>query len=715
MKFKFKHASMVLVQIAVAAALAACGGSNGDAASEQSADSASRDAQTESARNAGAQVTLTVSASAGGTVTSSPAGINCASDSNTGCSATFPKKTHVSLTATAADGYEFQNWSGVCSGNTSCEGNLVTSASVGSTFARKQDGGGSSKPVVSYIDTISAPTTGGENNAGGYLSIFGSNFGSQSGLGTTTKVFIGDVEVANYRYLGQSKVGGKLGLQQLTVQVGSLGGAAVGTALPISVVVNGVASNLDQTFTPTNGRVLFVSQTGNDTTAVPGDIGHPYRYLQNNPQYKGAYFASRAGDQVVIRGGNWSDTNGVDSTWMKFSMNAYARNGTPKAWIHITAYPGPINGNAIEDVHYTTPSGASGGIQGPWSAIAGTTGEYIAVSNLRFDVSGGANRDAAPVNFQYSGGHWRVVNNEIGPWTAGNSSTLNAAGVAGHGDTMLVLGNHIHDIQGTSELQNHGIYADTTAQNWEVAYNWIHDMTGGSLVQFNDNEGGAGSYQLPHGGVWQGFTGIQVHHNWLENSVKYGVNFSDQGSTKLGAYSGRIWDNVIIGTQMPPLRILSTQPKQSLWFAFNTLYNCMTVNSGSGNGYVRSEGWSNMSGVTNVFYNNIFSYGPDTVGNTQWFADVGAKQAGDANYDFERNLYYGGSQSPSSIGDGTGIVSDPMFVAPGQSNFQTQSGSPARKATTLELPNGFTVSNDITRLKKRVPGTATDIGAFVGS
>ena len=54
------------------------------------------------------------------------------------------------------------------------------------------------------------------------------NFGSA--LGTGTKVFIGGVEVANYRYLGTAKVGAKLGLQQLTVQVGSLGNAALGMA-----------------------------------------------------------------------------------------------------------------------------------------------------------------------------------------------------------------------------------------------------------------------------------------------------------------------------------------------------------------------------------------------------------------------------------------------------------------------------------------------------
>jgi len=573
--------------------------------------------------------------------------------------------------------------------------------------------GATTAPVVDYVDTTSAPTTGGENGAGGYLSIFGSNFGSASGLGTTTKVYIGGVEVANYRYLGTAKVGAKLGLQQITVQVGSLGGAKVGVAQNIQVVVNGVNSNVNNTFTPTAGKVWFVSLSGNDSTAVANDITHPYRYLQNMNTLTGAYFAMGTGDQVVLRGGNWSDTNGVDSSWMKFGASQYARNGTPSAYISFTAYPGPVKGNAIEDVHYTTPAGASGGFQGPWSSIAGTSGEYIAISNMHMEVAGGAARDAAPINFQFTGGHWRAVNNEIGPWVAGNSAILNAAGISGHGDGNVLLGNHIHNIAGLSDLQNHGIYADTTAQNWEVAYNWVHDITGGSAIQFNDNQGGAGSYAMPHGGTWAGFIGIKIHHNWFENAAKYGINFNDQMSTKAGTYSGMIWDNVIIGTALPPLRINSTQPTQKLWFAYNTLYNCMTTVSGSGNGYVRSEGWSAQSGVNNVFFDNIFAYGPKTVSGTQYFANVGGTAASTTTYSFKRNLYFANGQAPSaasSIGDTSALTADPLFVAATSANLQTQSTSPARRAATQALPVGFSVTNDFTALVTR--GSPTDIGAY---
>jgi hypothetical protein len=517
-----------------------------------------------------------------------------------------------------------------------------------------------SAPLVLYTDALSGPVAGGEGGLGGYLSVFGLNFGS-TGLGTTTKVYVGGVEVANYRYLGASKVAGKLiGLQQITVQVGPLGGAALGVALPVVVKVNGVASTsfTAQMFTPCAGRVLFVALAGSDTTAVVNDITKPWRSLQNASASKGAYFAMQAGDHVVIRGGAWSDSNGVDTAWMKFGSGAGARNGTAAAWIHVTAYPGPIGGNAIEDVHYTCAAGKSGGIQGPWSAIAGTSGEYISVSNLRMEVAGDANRDAAPINFQYTAGPWRAVNNELGPWVAGNSSVLNAGGIAGHGKGNGVFGNHIHDIAGiASDLQNHGIYGDTTAENWEVAYNWIHDITGGSLVQFNDNQGGAGTYTLPHGGTWAGFVGMKVHHNWLENAAKYGINYNDQGSCKAGKYAGDHWSNVIRGTKLYPIRINSTQPDQLLNFTKNVVFDSMQASSGYA-GYVENEGWGAWpaSGfgpggtIKNTFGANVLAADVNTsTSMTGWFADGYAIASTPQTYQWSGNTYYAGGHSIAAL------------------------------------------------------------------
>ena len=98
-------------------------------------------------------------------------------------------------------------------------------------------------PVILYTDILSGPNTGGENNNGTYLSIFGKNFGTSRGL--NDKVTINGIEVASYKQWGApSKVYDSHGIQVITVQPGSnvTGGSIV-------LTVNGEASNNNHTFT----------------------------------------------------------------------------------------------------------------------------------------------------------------------------------------------------------------------------------------------------------------------------------------------------------------------------------------------------------------------------------------------------------------------------------------------------------------------------------
>jgi hypothetical protein len=545
-------------------------------------------------------------------------------------------------------------------------------------------------PVVLYTDTPSAPTSGGEGGQGGYLSIFGRGFGS-GGLGTRVRVRIGGVEVAEYRTLGPSRVSQELGVDQLTGQVGALGGAPAGTALPVVVEVDGASSNADQAFTPSGGQVLFVSLSGDDASAVAGDPAHPWRHLQDAAHDAGAYFAMGAGDQVVIRGGAWSDTLGVDGTWMRASLGASARNGTAQAWIHVTAYPG-------EDVHYTTPAGAPGGIQGPWSAIAGESGNYWAVSNLRMEVSGGATRDAAPVNTQYAQGPWQVVNCELGPWVKGSSTVLNAGGLAGAGDGNRVLGNHIHDIEGTSELQNHGIYVSSLSRGWEIAWNWIHDVPGGSLVQFNDMLG-AGT--MPGGEPWPGFVGMRVHHNWLERAAKYGLHFADAADE----LEARAWDNVILRTQLPAFRLNSSAATQDVVFAFNTVYDAMTTFSGTGNGLLRNEGTGDAPAASVRILDNLLALGPDTTPDTGWFSDESGTSSG---WSFSGNLYFDAGRGLAPVAsDALASSGDPLFADAAAGDLHPAADGPARGAARAAVP--FPVADD---LLGAVRPAAPDAGAL---
>jgi hypothetical protein len=556
-------------------------------------------------------------------------------------------------------------------------------------------------PHVQYTDAVSGPTSGGENNAGAYLSIFGTNFGSADGLGTTTKVLIGGVEVSNYRYLGPAKVAGKLGLQQLTVQVGALGGAAQGKAKAIKVVVNGVASNNDNTFMPNPGRILFVSLAGNDATAVAGDIAHPWRHLQTATG-GGAHAVMRAGDQVVIRGGNWNDV-GFDGAWLRFRYPD--QEGSPptgvagSGWIHFTAYPGAIDSNAPEDVHYTTPPNVKGGIQGANSAYFGTTGDYVVVSNLRMDVDANAESDAAPVNLQYSAGPWRVVNNELGPWPA--AIATKAAGVSGHGNGTTVLGNYIHDIACTGAQENHGIYADSGASNWDIGFNVIRNITGGNLVQFYDNVGLQGNNYTGFPQGWLGFTGMKVHHNWMEGSGKYGLNMAD------GIVSGTIWNNVIKGATYAGLRINTISKNMDMTIWFNTFYDNDRVASGSGNAQVLNT-WGNYGPTGTIrIQDNIFAAGPGTLRTSTWYENTGDT---DAYLAFKRNLYFDNGYGWGKFArDPSALFGDPLFANAAAGDFGLTTGSPAVDTAKPTAPAG--VPDDF-GYNPRPAGAAYDIGAF---
>lgn len=556
-------------------------------------------------------------------------------------------------------------------------------------------------PIVFYTDALSGPINGGEDNLGAYLSIFGKNFGSPGGLGTTTKVYIGAAEVANYRYLGPSAVGTKLGIQQITVQVGPLGNPVLGQALPVRVEVSGMSSNTDHVFVPNPGRILFVSLSGDDSTAVADDILRPWRYLQT-PTRGGAYATLRAGDHIVIRGGNWSDT-GYSTAWLRFrdanQMGSAPTGSVNTGWIHITAYPGPINGHAIEDAHYSTPANSKGGIHGAESAYYGMTGEYVSISNLRMDVDAAATSDAAPINLQYSGGNWMSVNNILGPWPSNINSK--AAGVSGHGDNVRVLGNHIYGMACVGALENHGIYADSGSSRWDIGYNWIHDISGGNLIQFFDNVGLAGNNYVGFPSGWLGFTDMQIHNNWLENSGKYGLNMA------AGILTGNIWNNVILKATYAGLRIDTVSKGMNMAVAFNTFYNNDRVQSGSGNAQVLNS-WGNYDPTGTIrIYNNIFAAGPDTYGGSRYYLNSGNS---DAYLDFRRNLYFDNGYGWASFSrDPVGVVGNPQFVDVASDDFHIGLNSPALdSATQLD---SLTVADDFTGAVSRPQGATHDIGA----
>src|SRR4029077_18128635 len=138
---------------------------------------------------------------------------------------------------------------------------------------------------------------------------------------------------------------------------------------------------------------------------------------------------------------------------------------------------------------------------------------WITISDLIIST-GGIND--GPINLESGSNDWRLVNNDL---SAPDAVTNRAAGVTGNGKHEAVLGNHIHDIAGVGSrgetLLDHGIYIDS-GSHWELAYILIENMTGGNGIQ---------RYNSGH--VTTTIDEVNIHHNWIHNVNKHGINIGD--------------------------------------------------------------------------------------------------------------------------------------------------------------------------------------------
>jgi IPT/TIG domain len=523
-------------------------------------------------------------------------------------------------------------------------------------------------PIVLYTDIASGPNSGGENNKGTYLSIFGKNFGNSL---ANVRVLINNAEVDNYRFIGASR--GRPDIQQLTVQLGAVGNPTPGTPLPLKVVVNGKSSNQDKTFTVNPGRILFASTNGNDGTAIPGDITKPYRHVQLPDLYatQGAWGQVSAGDTIVMRAGTWADT-GFEQYFIRF-MKADRSSGTAPTGalgsgpITLMGYPGEdvfINGDSA-----THPLGAVSGLNGDNYPNAG---KWINITNVRIEGGG----YDGPISLEIKGDNWRVVNTELTAFTGVTSgpSPSRMGGIAGDGLNAVWLGNHIHDIWGSAG-EAHGIYIGNEG-SYDIGYNLINDIKSGNGIQTFSRAYLINNVTIHHNiihdvskhliNLAQGSgTNIRVFNNLAYNAAAYGVRFND------AALNGcRVWNNTFYntGTSNPDYPLFGNDDTPAA--------NAIDIRN---NIVVPTRGQPYLGGN--------FGFGSDTT--------------------FANNIWFGGSGSTSF--DSQAINANPLFVAAG-SDFHLQAGSPA-----IDSGSGVVaalVTNDLDITTSRPQGAGIDRGAY---
>jgi hypothetical protein len=423
-------------------------------------------------------------------------------------------------------------------------------------------------PRVFFTDLTSGPNTGGENNNGTILTIYGRNFGVAQG---TSTVSVGGGAVAAYlKWGGRSTAATSIAqLETISVAIGSA--AASGTVV---VTTSGGASMCEDTkdscqFTVRAGNIHCVSTSGNDSNA--GNF--PSSCWASIPK---AAHTLAAGDIAYVQ-------NGVTQTSVdnyNASLAITGGNGTTASPVALVVYPGATATIGTTSVSY--------GIRTP--AVAGSMSNWVIAG---FQVLGHDGLDLVNVT------GWRVINNNFScPGGSGQSACM-------HTDTTTqyrFYGNYTHNVgdqAGSIDKYFHANYYTTNSNHiwaaWnEVAPNPGHSTTSGGCraIQFYST-GGANQFDL------------HVHDNWIHDAICDGLNFStvDPSQGTVEAYNNVIWH---VGTGPDPYNGSSNYScvtaggggTSNVLFYNNTLYDC-------GSRGTSDSGALDPSGPYIAAYNNI--------------------------------------------------------------------------------------------------------------
>ncbi|MCC6807023.1 MAG: hypothetical protein IT381_06345 [Deltaproteobacteria bacterium] len=180
-------------------------------------------------------------------------------------------------------------------------------------------------PVLFFTDLVSGPNSGGEDNLGVFITIYGERFGATAGT-----VLINGAPVAKIKEWTPDS-GAARGIDRIVVQPGS----SV-TSGNLVVIVAGRVSN-PLPFTVRSGRIFLLDPASTAATAT-GSFSEPFKTLS------AAKSVLAAGDTVYIKDGVF-DTRDPDSigvgrnTYLYLSRSNYPAT-TPQTPVAIVGYPG---------------------------------------------------------------------------------------------------------------------------------------------------------------------------------------------------------------------------------------------------------------------------------------------------------------------------------------------------------------------------------------
>jgi len=545
-------------------------------------------------------------------------------------------------------------------------------------------------PQVLYTDIDSGPNTGGENNNGAYLSIFGKGFGTSL---AQVKVYVGSGEVAQYMYLGSSH--GRPDVQQLSVQLGPRTSTGA-----IKVVVNGVSSNTDKTFTVRAGNFYFIAQAGIDSAGQVNNITRPFR----TPQYVLDSTAFAAGDFIIVRGGQYpiGGFGNNANSWLRVD-----KSGTPTAPMAFLGYPGEkvevVHSNAIRifSNYQSIANWVVGNFLITLTDCIGD-GEFF---NIGVTMDSQTCSDTNYTKFG-TATNIKLVNTEAnGNDTAGFCSGGDGLVEIQHSQNVKILGISLHNTspaQGANESA-HAIYLSAMQKGTEVGWNAVNNIPATRGVIQLHEDGYAGCYGA------KTITNVTLHDNIIHDVAGQEI--------LLGGGTGDIWvyNNLIYnGLDSRYNDILSLRGNGGTLNAYiynNTIY--ADANYG-GQGFMIGLG-SDASYLPQhvTLYNNIFYLtDPNDLwyGSDWWSIDQLQSWINAGNLTSSNNLWYGSSSGKPSFAGSSELNVNPLFVDTSVGNLRLTS------PTSQAIDRGTSLTNTVATIdldgNARPQGSAPDIGAY---
>jgi hypothetical protein len=529
-------------------------------------------------------------------------------------------------------------------------------------------------PRIFFSDLESGPNSGGQNNNGVWVTIWGKGFGATQG---TSTVKVGTGAVASYPLWSDAKIIFQLGA-----------GASTGN---IVVNVPGIGTSNGLPFTVRAGNIFFVATTGND--ANTGILTSPWKTIVK------AKNTIAPGDTAYIQDGVAQTSEDNFTAYVSMDNNGASNSGTATAPKALIAYP-----NATASV------GVAGGLAyGIRTPNIGTHEDYWVISQLH--ILGGTQ------SMDLGGTGWRVIGNEM--------QCPNADGEVGcfemsNGNQIKFYGNEVHNagINPTSSKFYHAVYFSTDSNHIDVGWNHIHDNFTCRALQFHSSPLCSPSCGA---GDTTGFNqfDLHVHDNLIHGDNCNGINFAtvDPSKGPVEAYNNVIYHVGLMDPQneaaaysciyLAGITNTGAAGTGTVEVFNNTLSDCAANNSTLASGL---RGAFNVGGGPATLIMHVRNNITYLLAGEIYLDGVTAQITGD------KNLWFGGGAAPTQTTNNA--TSDPLFANRTISDYHLTATSPAKDVGLTIVPNnsfepnpGPTIDTDKDGVL-RAQGTAYDLGAY---